>query len=235
LAELDALTAAGQNAALGAAVTALDSIEAPARWQKINLTDGWYPGASATETSELAALRRQRKEWIEQATQPADKTLQAELERSLVGVTNELSRLPAPSVAYIGAVHYGSGTFLGTGNQGGKPRPIYLLNRGNVQKPGTEVGPGALQAVASLPSRFALPANHTEGERRAALAQWLSDPRNPLTWRSIVNRVWQYHFGRGLVETPNDFGHMGALPTHPELLDWLAVEFRDGGQSLKKL
>src|SRR5262249_31690791 len=108
-------------------------------------------------------------------------------------------------------------------------------NRGNVQKPGTEVGPGALQAVASLPSRFALPANHTEGERRAALAQWLSDARNPLTWRSIVNRVWQYHFGRGLVETPNDFGHMGALPTHPELLDWLAVEFRDGGQSLKKL
>jgi hypothetical protein len=97
------------------------------------------------------------------------------------------------------------------------------------------VGPGALQAVAALPARFALPANHAEGERRAALAQWLSDPRNPLTWRSIVNRVWQYHFGRGLVETPNDFGHMGALPTHPELLDWLAVEFRDGGQSLKKL
>ena len=60
-------------------------------------------------------------------------------------------------------------------------------------------------------------------------------PRNPLTWRSIVNRVWQYHFGRGIVATPNDFGRMGQLPTHPELLDWLAVEFRDGGQSLKAL
>ena len=59
--------------------------------------------------------------------------------------------------------------------------------------------------------------------------------RNALTWRSIVNRVWQYHFGRGIVETPNDFGHMGARPTHPELLDWLAVTFRDGGGSLKQL
>jgi hypothetical protein len=63
----------------------------------------------------------------------------------------------------------------------------------------------------------------------------LSDQRNPLTWRSIVNRVWQYHFGRGIVETSNDLGRMGSEPTHPELLDWLAVEFRDGGQSLKSL
>ena len=56
-----------------------------------------------------------------------------------------------------------------------------------------------------------------------------------LTWRSIVNRVWHYHFGRGIVDTPNDFGRMGATPTHPELLDWLAVWFRDGGGSLKEL
>jgi hypothetical protein len=61
------------------------------------------------------------------------------------------------------------------------------------------------------------------------------DKRNPLTWRSIVNRVWQYHFGRGIVDSPNDFGRMGALPTHPELLDWLAAEFRDGPQSIKQL
>jgi hypothetical protein len=95
------------------------------------------------------------------------------------------------------------------------------------------VEPGALSCVPSLPARFT--GLHSEGERRAALAHWITDKRNPLTWRSIVNRVWQYHFGRGLVETPNDFGRMGMEPTHPELLDWLAVEFRDGGQSIKAL
>src|SRR4030095_6821176 len=74
-----------------------------------------------------------------------------------------------------------------------------------------------------------------EAERRAALARWITDPRNGLTWRSIVNRVWQDHFGRGLVDTPNDFGHMGSVPTHPELLDWLAFWFLDRGESLKDL
>mgnify|MGYP001983237808 CR=1 FL=1 len=71
--------------------------------------------------------------------------------------------------------------------------------------------------------------------RRVALARWLTKTDNPLTWRSIVNRVWQYHFGNGIVATPNDFGEMGARPTHPQLLDWLAAEFRDKGQSLKQL
>src|SRR5208283_763817 len=101
--------------------------------------------------------------------------------------------------------------------------------------PGQEVGPSALNLLPDLPGTFELSAVHTEGDRRAALARWLTDSRNALAWRSIVNRVWQYHFGRGIVATPNDFGRMGQLPTHPELLDWLAVEFRDGGQSLKAL
>jgi len=74
-----------------------------------------------------------------------------------------------------------------------------------------------------------------EGSRRAALARWATDSRNVLTWRSIVNRVWQYHFGRGIADTPNDFGRMGTPPTHPELLDWLTVSFLEHGQSLKCL
>src|SRR5216117_1103563 len=65
--------------------------------------------------------------------------------------------------------------------------------------------------------------------------KWITDRRHLLARRSIVNRVWQYHFGRGIVDTPNDFGHMGSLPTHPELLDWLACWFLDNGESLKKL
>src|SRR5262249_20812356 len=115
------------------------------------------------------------------------------------------------------------------------PRPIHVLHRGDVEKKGTLVGPGALSAVPGLKAVFELANPNDEGQRRAALAQWITDDKNVLTWRSIVNRVWQYHFGRGLVDTPNDFGHNGSRPTHPELLDWLAVEFRDGGQSLKKL
>jgi len=234
LAELEAFVVDGTNVASGAAVTALDSIEAPARWQKSNLTDGWYPGVG-TNSATLAALRRERTELIVKATSADESADLAQLERDLKNVNAELAALPPQSVAYVGAVYHGSGAFSGTGANGGKPRAIHVLNRGSVQNPGKEVGPGTLGCLPGLPARFELGPGALEGDGRAALARWLTDSRNPLTWRSIVNRVWLYHFGHGLVDTPNDFGHMGALPSHPELLDWLAVEFRDGGQSIKKL
>ncbi len=115
------------------------------------------------------------------------------------------------------------------------PRPIHILYRGDVAAAREEVGPGALSAVAELPADFAELPPGDEGARRVALAHWLSDPRHPLTWRSIANRLWHYHFGRGLVDTPNDLGNNAAPPTHPELLDWLAVRLRQGPQSLKSL
>lgn len=158
-----------------------------------------------------------------------------EMTNRLAEVSAALAELPKPKVAFVGAVHHGSGTFRGTGPDGGKPRPIHLLARGDVRKPGDEVTPGALHAVRELRAKFDLPAEADESTRRVALAHWLSDERNPLTWRSIVNRVWQYHFGRGIVETANDFGRMGALSSHSELLEWLAIEFRDGAQSFKTL
>ncbi len=137
-----------------------------------------------------------------------------------------------PGVVYAAATHFApAGTFTPTK---GKPRPIYLLKRGSEKTPVREVGPGTVACVASLPCRFPL-ADRPERERRAALARWITEEHNPLTWRSIVNRVWLYHFGQGLVDTPNDFGRMGGKPSHPELLDWLAIEFRDSGQSLKRL
>jgi hypothetical protein len=110
-----------------------------------------------------------------------------------------------------------------------------LLHRGNEKDPAAEVGPGTCGYFPHLESRFQLTDEADESARRAALARWLTDKRNSLTWRSIVNRVWHYHFGRGIAESPNDFGRMGARPTHPELLDWLAAEFRDGPQSIKSL
>ena len=116
------------------------------------------------------------------------------------------------------------------------PRMIQVLKRGDIRTPGPEVTPGALHCLEKLSGELNVADPSQEGQRRVALARWLTDPHNVLAWRSIVNRIWQRHFGRGLVDTPNDFGRMGAVPTHPELLDWLAVTFqRDFHGSIKQL
>jgi hypothetical protein len=107
----------------------------------------------------------------------------------------------------------------------GQPEPTFVLMRGDVEKRGEEVSAGGLSAVRTPAPEFGLPTDAPEAERRLALARWISHPDNPLTARVLVNRVWQYHFGRGLVGTPSDFGFNGERPSHPELLDWLASEF----------
>lgn len=134
-------------------------------------------------------------------------------------------------------VYAAASSFRGSGNftPSARPRAIHLLAHGDVKQPRGVMSPGALSCLPALDHHFELPPDANEGQRRAALARWITDEENPLTWRSIVNRVWQYHYGRGLVETPNDFGRMGKEPSHPELLDWLAVWFRDGGGSFKQL
>ncbi|WP_425613405.1 DUF1553 domain-containing protein [Anatilimnocola sp. NA78] len=235
LAELQVFNTSGESIAKSAKVTTFDSIEAPIRWRKANLVDGVFPGASAASAAKLDELNQQRTELLTKVLDDALREKIEAIDRQLVDVAAQLNKLSPPSVVYAGTVHHGSGNFLGTGSSGGKPRPIYLLHRGDVKSPRQEVQPGALTCLTGCSGDFNLPADHTEGARRAALARWLSDRQNPLTWRSIVNRVWQYHFGRAIVDTPNDFGRMGQLPSHPELLEWLAVEFRDGGQSLKSL
>ena len=135
-----------------------------------------------------------------------------------------LAALPAPGLVY--AV---TRDFPADGNfkPSPVPRPIHVLARGDLLKPGEPVGPGALRCLPGLPGDLDIADPGEESQRRAALARWLTDPLNGLTWRSIVNRVWHHHFGRGLCDTPNDFGAMGGAPSHPELLDWLALWFRD--------
>jgi mono/diheme cytochrome c family protein/cytochrome c553 len=233
LAELRVTDRAGKNVALGRPVTALDSVEVAPRWQKTNLTDGVSP--SVLSADEKKELERARDALLLGFADEPTKSRRAALLAEASRVADELKAFPKPDLVYAGAVHTGSSNFIGTGPTGGRPRPIHVLARGQVTTPGKPVGPGALSALQFAPARFALPPDAGEGERRAALARWLTDPNNPLTWRSIVNRVWHYHFGRGLVDTPNDFGRNGAAPTHPELLDWLAADFRDGGGSLKAL
>ena len=113
---------------------------------------------------------------------------------------------------------------------------MFLLQRGNIATPGDKVEPGFPLCASGGPATIPdpLPGAATTG-RRTALANWLSAPANPLTARVMVNRIWQNHFGHGLVRTPNDFGLTGARPTHPELLDWLANEFIAQRWSFKQM
>ncbi|QMU28573.1 PSD1 and planctomycete cytochrome C domain-containing protein [Adhaeribacter radiodurans] len=106
-------------------------------------------------------------------------------------------------------------------------RKTHILNRGAYDAPGEEVQPGTPKAI--------LPFNKNYPKNRLGLAKWLFDERNPLTARVYVNRVWQEFFGKGIVKTSGDFGMQGELPSHPALLDWLAVDFREHGWDTKRL
>ncbi len=113
--------------------------------------------------------------------------------------------------------------------------PTYTLKNGNVQAKGEQVQPGFLSILDPSDVKITPPAGLNSTGRRTALAAWLTDPGNPLTARVMVNRIWHYHFGAGIVATPGDFGRMGARPSHPELLDYLATYFVQNGWSMKKV
>jgi hypothetical protein len=113
-----------------------------------------------------------------------------------------------------------------------QPGPTHVLVRGDPTRKGPCMHPAA---VAAIQPAFTLDAKAPEALRRVTLARWIGDPANPLPARVMVNRLWHYHFGRGIVATPSDFGFNGAPPSHPELLDWLASTFIAGGWRLKPL
>jgi len=120
----------------------------------------------------------------------------------------------------------------------GEPSPTYVLKRGNYLTPGREVGPGVPSALTDGKTPFSSstpwPAAKKTG-RRLALARWLTEPNHPLTARVMVNRMWQHRFGTGIVKTSDNFGKTGSPPSHPELLDWLALEFVRRGWSIKAM
>jgi len=117
-----------------------------------------------------------------------------------------------------------------------EPPPFHLLKKGDANRPAQVVPPGALSSIPSLDRPFPEPSpGSTTTQRRLHFAEWINDPRNPLTPRVYVNRLWQHHFGHGLVSSPDNFGFTGQKPSHPELLDWLASEFLRVGRKTKPL
>ncbi len=129
------------------------------------------------------------------------------------------------------------GTFVPSPGKPYVPPRAHFLPTGEYQTKGREVEPGFLEVLTAVnPPTARLPSNgHVTTGRRRALAEWIISKDHPLTARVIVNRIWQHHFGRGIVSTPNNFGRMGRRPSHPELLDWLALEFVRRGWSVKGL
>jgi hypothetical protein len=120
--------------------------------------------------------------------------------------------------------------------QGREPRPSYFLHRGSIDSKGSLMTPGVLSVASKTEYEFPSPPPDAKSSwRRRGLAEWIASPENPLTARVMVNRLWQHHFGEGIVRTPSNFGTTGDAPSHPELLDWLALELVERGWSLKQM
>ncbi len=140
---------------------------------------------------------------------------QSQVERDLVA-------LPAPQMIFAASGEVKSDALTPPSKR--PVRMVHLLTRGDIKQAKEVAQAGSLTCVEGLAARFDLANATDEASRRAALAGWLTDRRNVLTWRSIANRIWHHHYGRGICDTPNDLGQMGGKPTHPELLDWLSME-----------
>lgn len=152
--------------------------------------------------------------------QTADDIAQIKVTRNRIEeLRRQLAELPAPAMIY--------GINVET------PPAMHIMVRGNPEQTGDEVRPGTISCVPS-PATFG-ESTASDAERRIALADWLVSAQNPLTARVIVNRLWHHHFGVGIVDTPSDFGTGGGLPSHPELLDCLAIQLQENNWSLKSI
>jgi mono/diheme cytochrome c family protein len=151
-----------------------------------------------------------------------ERTRRAELSRELAAVDAQIRNVrPLPTV------------WAGNFSQPTQ-RPI-VFKGGNPMRPGEEVKPASLNVLDKSAPHYELPIDAPESERRLALAKWIASDDNPLTARVLVNRLWHYHFGAGIVDTPGDFGFLGGKPTHPELLDWMANRLHEQGWRIKSL
>jgi hypothetical protein len=160
-------------------------------------------------------------------TTAEDRAEQQRLSRELAAVNRQIAQVPAlPSV------------WIGRRVDADAKGPFHVFLGGSPQKKGDEVVPASLEVLkreGNSGLKYRLAAEVPEAERRLAFANWLVHPDNPLTPRVLANRLWHYHFGAGIVDTPSDFGYMGGRPTHPELLDFLALKLKEHGWRIKAM
>jgi hypothetical protein len=178
-------------------------------------------------TAHIAVLEKQRPKLLPMAEIATD----GDYRSSPLGEGDDTVSCPKCRIPVPGAgpyVHRGPGRY--------EAPPSYFLIRGDVENRGSLMKPGFIEVITygNPPTELPRPDGRTSG-RRLALAQWIASPQNPMTARVIVNRLWQKHFGRGIVATLENFGKMGEQPTHQDLLDWMAVEFMNRGWSMKQI
>jgi hypothetical protein len=154
----------------------------------------------------------------------AEAARQSVLKEELARVRRDINRVPDLPTAW-----------LGNRSDEDAQGPFTVFIGGDPQKRGSQVVPASLSTLSESFPGYGLPEGSPESERRLAFAEWITRSDNPLTPRVLVNRLWHYHFGTGIVDTPNDFGYMGGRPTHPELLDFLASELIDNDWRIKPL
>lgn len=181
-------------------------------WTTVATSEGREP---LTPAHALATARKS-------ITTGADQNQLAALENQIAAVQSKLNRVPKLEQIWVGQPPK-------------QPKePTRIHKGGDPMKPGEVVVPASLSVLDQVTKPYALPADAPEGERRLALAKWITQD-NPLPPRVLANRVWQWHFGTGIVDTPSDFGFLGSKPTHPELLDFLAQRLIAHGWRLKPL
>ncbi len=236
LGEIEALDAFGKtNFALGKPVTASDQIADSENWRPEYLVDGIYfkEPSDGAAFEELKALQSERSRIAAEIRSPEIEARKKAIEAEIASLNKQLKPFESNSVVYAANANFVMRSRFAATD--GLPRSVHLLNRGDLDAPGERMSPGAPPLWQGAPETFDVD-DAKEADARAALAGYLTRRDNPLVWRTIANRVWQWTFGKPIAGTPNDFGRMGMLPTHPELLDYLAVRLRDDPrQSIKSL